>query len=168
MRSSLETKLWVLESSEWLYQQRNWKNVTSMSNTARTKLALQCGWQDGRLFLNLESQERGSHSNVEPYACEEEEERSKKSNNEKFPAEESQPNALQWSSTSQQSNVEQLSISCPDQRSRRKCNCQSFLQCIHWRCLYWQNHPLCASERGSNVHNNPSGNFSISRAEHSH
>ena len=51
MRSSLERKLpWVLESSEWLYQQRNWKNVTSMSSTARTKLALQCGWQDGRLF----------------------------------------------------------------------------------------------------------------------
>ena len=83
-------------------------------------------------FFNLESQERGSHSNVEPYTCEEEEEEeSKKSNNEKFPAEESQPNALQWSSTLQQSNVEQLSISCPDQRSRRKCNCQRFLQSIH-------------------------------------
>ena len=65
-------------------------------------------------FFNLESKERGSHSNVEPYACEEEEEGSKKSNNEKFPAEESQPNALQWSSTLQQRNVEQLSISCPD------------------------------------------------------
>ena len=88
-------------------------------------------WMTRWKTFSTYSHKRGSHSNVEPYACEEEEEESKKSNNEKFPAEESQPNALQWSSTLQQSNAKQLSISCPDQRSQRKCNCQSFLQCIH-------------------------------------
>ena len=44
------------------------------------------------------SQERGSDSNVELYASEEEEE-SDKSSDEESTAEESQPNALRWSST---------------------------------------------------------------------
>ena len=34
----------------WFYHQRKQQNGSSSSNTARTKLALQCGWQDGRLF----------------------------------------------------------------------------------------------------------------------
>ena len=48
-------------------------------------------------FFDLRSQERGSDSNVEPYASEEEEE-SDKSSDEESAGEESRPNALQWSS----------------------------------------------------------------------
>ena len=65
-----------------------------------------------------------------------------------------------------------LHLSWPDKRSWRQCNCQRFLQCIYQQCLHWQNCPIhyCVPlfERGSNVHNNPSRNFSISQAEHSH
>ena len=57
-----------------------------------------------------------------------------------------------------------------DQRSQRECNCQRFLQFIHWRCLYWQNHAvrhcICSFERGLHVHNLRK-NFSISWAEQS-
>ena len=48
-------------------------------------------------FFDLWLQERGSDSDVELYASEEEEE-SDESSNEESAAEESQPNALQWSS----------------------------------------------------------------------
>ena len=48
-------------------------------------------------FFDPWSQERGSNSNVELYASEEEEE-SDESSDEESAAEESQPNALQWSS----------------------------------------------------------------------
>ena len=40
-------------------------------------------WMTRWKTFSTYSHKRGSHSNVEPYACEEEEEESKKSNNEK-------------------------------------------------------------------------------------
>ena len=58
--------------------------------------------------LDLPSQEKGSNSNVEVYAKEEEE--SNKSSNKESAAEKSQPNALQWSSTLREINVEWFSI----------------------------------------------------------
>ena len=48
-------------------------------------------------FFDLWLQERGSDSDVELYASEEQEE-SDESSNEESAAQESQPNALQWSS----------------------------------------------------------------------
>ena len=127
---------------------------------------------DRKDFFNLRSQERGSDSDVELYASDEEEE-SDESNNEESATEESQPNALQWSSTLQQIKVKQFSIHHgPTRDLGKKCNCQRFLQCTYRRCLHWWNCPInsCISsfKRRSNVHNNPSRNFSLSRAEHSH
>ena len=54
--------------------------------------------------LDLPSQEKGNNSNVEVYAKEEEE--SNKSSDKESAAEKSQPNALQWSSTLWEINVE--------------------------------------------------------------
>ena len=61
-------------------------------------------------FYDLRSQERGSDSDVELYACEEEEE-SDESCDEESATEESRPNTLQWSSTLRQIDIEQFSIS---------------------------------------------------------
>ena len=60
-------------------------------------------------FFDLQSQERGSNSDVELHACEEEEE-SDESSDEESAAEESRTNALQWSSSLRQINVEEFSI----------------------------------------------------------
>ena len=61
-------------------------------------------------FYDLRSQERGSDSDVELYASEEEEE-SDESCDEESATEESRPNTLQWSSTLRQIDIEQFSIS---------------------------------------------------------
>ena len=91
---------------------------------------------DRKDFFNLRSQERGSDSDVELYASDEEEE-SDESSNEESATEESQPNALQWSSTLQQINVKQFSIHHgPTRDLGKKCNSQRFLQCIYQRCLH--------------------------------
>ena len=74
---------------------------------------------DRKDFFNLRSQERGSDSDVELYASDEEEE-SDESSNEESATEESQPNALQWSSTLQQINVKQFSIHHGPTRDLRK------------------------------------------------
>ena len=61
-------------------------------------------------LYDLRSQERGSDSDVELYASEEEEE-SDESCDEESASEESRPNTLQWSSTLRQIDIEQFSIS---------------------------------------------------------
>ena len=43
---------WRSRSPRWFYHRRNRQNATSLSHTARTKLASQCGWQDGRLLTH--------------------------------------------------------------------------------------------------------------------
>ena len=73
----------------------------------RTKLASQCGWRD---FFDLRPQERGSDSDVELYASEEEEGGDKESSDEESPPKEKRPNTLQWSSTLREINLRQFSI----------------------------------------------------------
>ena len=63
----------------------------------------------GRLY-DLRSLGRWSDSDVELYGSEEEEEESDESSDEESAVEESRPNALQWSSTLRQINVEEFSI----------------------------------------------------------
>ena len=66
---------------------------------------------DGEIedFFALQSQERGSNSDVELYASEEEEVDEESSNEETAPKV-NRPNAIQWSNTLQEMNVTQFSI----------------------------------------------------------
>ena len=66
---------------------------------------------DGEIedFFDLRSQERGSNSDVELYANEEEEVDEESSNEESAP-EKNRPNAIQWSNTLREINVAQFSI----------------------------------------------------------
>ena len=78
------------KKSSLVLSSKKLKKATSSSSTALTKLAR---W---KTFSTYGRKKRGSDSNVELYASEEEEEGDKSS--EESAAEESQPNALQWSS----------------------------------------------------------------------
>ena len=66
---------------------------------------------DGEIedFFDLQSQERGSNSDVELYTSKEEEV-DKESSDEESAPEENRPNAIQWSNTLQEINVAQFSI----------------------------------------------------------
>ena len=66
---------------------------------------------DGKIedFFDLRSQERGSNSDVELYASEEEKV-DEESRDEESAPEENRPNAIQWSNTLREINVAQFSI----------------------------------------------------------
>ena len=80
---------------------------------------------DGEIeeFFDLRPQERGSNSDVELYASEEEEEGDEESSDEESDPEENRPNALQWSSTLREINVCQFSTCHGLTRDLRRCNC---------------------------------------------